>query len=188
MIPQRYKKPLIIAAATTVVYALLGFFLAPWLIKNTAINTVRDNLGTELKLQKVSVNPFVLSLQIDALALDEPGGDPFLTVERIFINFQLSSLFRWAVTFREVHIDSPKLRLARDGNGDFNFDFFAQQPNRRQSPVRRVCSSRTSPLPRASSTGRTTCHQSRWTRNSGPSISQYPSSIPCPTVPASRTS
>ncbi|MDH3953524.1 MAG: DUF748 domain-containing protein [Gammaproteobacteria bacterium] len=127
MIPQRYKKPLIIAAATTVVYALLGFFLAPWLIKNTAINTVRDNLGTELKLQKVSVNPFVLSLQIDALALDEPGGDPFLTVERIFINFQLSSLFRWAVTFREVHIDSPKLRLARDGNGDFNFDFFAQQ-------------------------------------------------------------
>ena len=37
MIPQRYKKPLIIAAATTVVYALLGFFLAPWLIKNTSL-------------------------------------------------------------------------------------------------------------------------------------------------------
>jgi hypothetical protein len=128
MIPQRYRKPLIIAAATIVVYALLGFFLAPWLIKNTAINAVRDNLGTELKLQNVSVNPFVLSLRIDGLELDEPGGEPFLTVERIFINFQLSSLFRWAVTFREFHIDSPELRLARDGNGDFNFDFFAQQP------------------------------------------------------------
>jgi hypothetical protein len=51
------------------------------------VNAVRDNLGVELKLQKVSVNPFVLSLQVDALELDEPNGEPFLTVERIFICF-----------------------------------------------------------------------------------------------------
>ena len=29
MIPGRYRKPLIIAAAVIAVYALLGFFLAP---------------------------------------------------------------------------------------------------------------------------------------------------------------
>jgi hypothetical protein len=128
MIAERYKKPLIIAAAVIIVYALLGFFLAPWLIDRTATNAVRDNLGVELTLQKVSVNPFVLSLQIDGLELDEPSGEPFLTVERIFINFQLSSLFRWALTFREFHIESPKVRLARDGNGDLNVGFLAQQP------------------------------------------------------------
>ena len=128
MIAERFKKPLIIAAAVIIVYALLGFFLAPWLIDRTATNAVRDNLGVELTLQKVSVNPFVLSLQIDSLELDEPSGDPFLTVERIFINFQLSSLFRWALTFREFHIESPKVRLARDGDGDLNVGFLAQQP------------------------------------------------------------
>ena len=127
MIPQRYRKSLIIAAATIVVYALLGFFLAPWLVKNTATNAVRDNLGVELSLQQVSINPFVLSLRIDGLELDEPDGDPFLTVQRIFINFQLSSLFRWALTFREFHIDSPELHLERNTEGEFNFDFFAQQ-------------------------------------------------------------
>jgi hypothetical protein len=128
MIAERYKKPMIIAAAVIIVYALLGFFLAPWLIDRTATNAVRDNLGVELTLQKVSVNPFVLSLQIDGLELDEPSGDPFLTVERIFINFQLSSLFRWALTFREFHIESPKVRLARDGDGDLNVGFLAKQP------------------------------------------------------------
>jgi len=128
MIAERYKKPLIIVAAVIIVYALLGFFLAPWLIDRTATNAVRDNLGVELTLQKVSVNPFVLSLQIDGLELDEPSGEPFLTVERIFINFQLSSLFRWALTFREFHIESPKVRLARDGDGDLNVGFLAQQP------------------------------------------------------------
>ena len=128
MIPQRYRKPLAITAAAIVVYALLGFFLAPWLVKNTATNAVRDNLGVELGLQKVSVNPFVLSLGIDGLELDDPAGEPFLAIDRIFINFQLSSLFRWALTFREFHIESPKLNLARDGEGEFNFGFLAQQP------------------------------------------------------------
>lgn len=123
---EKYKKPLIIATAVVVVYALLGFFLAPWLVERTATNAARDNLGAELTLQKVSVNPFVLSLQIDGLELDEPGGDVFLTVERIYINFQLSSLFRWAATFREFYIESPKVHLARDGDGSFNFDFLAQ--------------------------------------------------------------
>ena len=58
MIPQRYRKPLVITAAAIIVYALLGFFLAPWLVKNTATSAVRDNLGVELRLQKVAVNPF----------------------------------------------------------------------------------------------------------------------------------
>ena len=126
-IAHQYRKPLIGLAIAFLVYALLGFFLAPWLIKNTATNAVRDNLGVELGLQKVAVNPFVLSLQIDGLQLDEPSGDPFLTVERIFINFQLSSLFRWALTFREFHIESPNVSLARGGDGEFNFAFLAQQ-------------------------------------------------------------
>lgn len=128
MIPPRYRKPLVISAAVIVVYALLGFFLAPWLVRNAATDAVRDYLGTELRLQNVAVNPFVLSLRVDGIELDEPGGGPLLTVERIFVNFQLSSLFRWALTFREVHIESPQLYLARDGNGEFNFGFLARQP------------------------------------------------------------
>ncbi len=126
-IAHRYRKPLIASASAIVVYALLGFFLAPWLIKNTATNAVRDNLGTELSLQKVAVNPFVMSLRIDGLELDEPSGDPFVTIERIFINFQLSSLFRWALTFREFYIVSPNVRLARTADGEFNFAFLTQQ-------------------------------------------------------------
>jgi hypothetical protein len=128
VIPQRFRKPLVITAAAIIVYALLGFFLAPWLVKNTATNAVRDNLGVELRLQKVSVNPFALSLGIDDLELNGPAGEPFLSIDRIYINFQLSSLFRWALTFREFHVESPKVYLARDGDGEFNFGFLAQQP------------------------------------------------------------
>ena len=127
MIPQKYRRSLTGFAVAVAVYALLGFFLAPLLIKNTATNAVRDNLGAELELQKVTVNPFVLSLQIDGLELDDPSGNAFLDIERIFINLQLSSLFRWALTFREFHIVSPTVRLARAIDGEFNFAFLARQ-------------------------------------------------------------
>ena len=120
---QAYRRQLAGIAVGVSLYALLGFFLAPWLIEKNATETVRETYGAELSFDRVAVNPFVMSLELNGIALDEPSGEAFLTVERLFVNFQLSSLFRWALTFREVSIDSPELSLARDGDGAFNFDF-----------------------------------------------------------------
>jgi uncharacterized protein involved in outer membrane biogenesis len=75
----------------------------------------------------VAVNPFVLSLQVDGVALDDPSGAPVLRVHQIFVNFQLSSLFRWAWTFDEVRIDAPEAFLARDSGGVFNIGFLMPQ-------------------------------------------------------------
>ena len=125
--PQKYRKPLAGFTVAVVLYALLGFFLAPWLVEKFSTDAVQETLGTELSFDEVAINPFVLSLEINGLALDEPDGSPFLTIERIFVNFQLSSLFRWAFTFREFHIESPEVRLARDGDGNFNVAFLVQE-------------------------------------------------------------
>jgi membrane-bound inhibitor of C-type lysozyme len=125
----RHRKSLWISAGVIVVYALSGFFLAPWLIEKTATDTVREQFGTELSFERVSLNPFALSLELNGLELDQPDSAPFLTVERIFVNFQLSSIFRWAWTFREFHIESPELRISRDGDGEFNFAFLATSPD-----------------------------------------------------------
>ena len=115
-----YRKYLIGLAATIVVYAVLGFLVAPWLVKKTAIESISENLYAELDLGKVAINPFVLSLQIDEMRLTDNGGDALGTVDRIYINFQLSSLFRWALTFDEFHIRGPELFLARDASGALN--------------------------------------------------------------------
>ena len=119
----RYRKPLIAAMAALVLYAALGFLLAPWLVEKNAVKAVRENLGAELRLGKVAINPFVLSLRIDDLEFDDPDGLPFARVEQIFANFQLSSLFRWALTFDEVRLDAPELFMSRDAAGDMNIAF-----------------------------------------------------------------
>jgi hypothetical protein len=117
---QRRRRWLIGIAAAVLVYALLGFFLAPWLVKKNAIEAVDENLNAELRLEKVAINPFVMSLRIDGLELDAANGEPVARIEQIFTNFQLSSLFRWAWTFAEIRFDGPELFLARDESGALN--------------------------------------------------------------------
>jgi uncharacterized protein involved in outer membrane biogenesis len=120
---QRRKKILLSVAALLVAYTLLGFFLAPWLVKKNAISAVYELYGAELRIDKVAVNPFVLSLRIDGLQMDDPDGSAFAQLEQFYGNFQLSSLFRWALTFAEIRFDSPELFLVRDQAGNLNLSF-----------------------------------------------------------------
>ncbi len=105
------------------VYAALGFFLAPWLVQKNAVSSIREIYGAELRLEKVAVNPFVLSLRLNGIELDDPAGAPVARVEEFFVNFQLSSLFRWAWTFDEFRVTSPELFIARDESGNLNLAY-----------------------------------------------------------------
>ena len=108
-------------------YALLGFFLAPWLVKKYAVETYGEMYAAELSINKVDINPFVLSIRIVELELLDPVGDPLVRAGEIFVNFQLSSLFRWAWTFDEFRITRPELFVARDKSGDLNIAFLTAE-------------------------------------------------------------
>jgi hypothetical protein len=131
---RQYRRSLIAVAALVTVYGLLGFFLAPWLVKKVAIDVVQDRFGSELKIAEVAVNPFALSLEVKGIEFDDPHDDPLLRVNRFFVNFQSSSLFRWAWTFRELHIEEPTFSLLRHKEGHFNFEFLTQAPANFEAP------------------------------------------------------
>jgi len=98
-------------------YALAGFFLAPWLIGRTAAKTFSET-GRSLELGAVRVNPFALSIALRDLDLRDTDGEAILALDSAYLNFQLSSLFRRAWTFREFRIDGPFVNLERFGPGD----------------------------------------------------------------------
>ncbi len=126
---RRHRRWVIAAAVLVVLYTLAGFFLAPWLIERQAVKTVAEQFDSELRLGKVAVNPYVLSLRIDGLELDDPASEPVARIGQIFVNFQTSSLFRWAWTFDEFRVDTPELFVSRDEAGRFNFErLLAAQP------------------------------------------------------------
>jgi len=116
-------------AVAIAVYAATGFFLAPWLVKKNAISAIRDGYGAELRLENVEVNPFVLSLRLNGIELDDPDGAPVTKIEEVFVNFQLSSLFRWAWTFDEFRVTAPEIFIARDQSGNLNLAYLFAKNN-----------------------------------------------------------
>ena len=104
-------------------YALLGFLLAPWLLEKNLVQIMQQDFNAELRVNKIEVNPFVLSLRIDGLELDNPEGEPSVRIQEIFGNFQLSSIFRLALTFDEIRFSSPELYLARDQSGNLDIAY-----------------------------------------------------------------
>jgi uncharacterized protein involved in outer membrane biogenesis len=132
----KYRKHFLGLVVALCVYAALGFFLAPWLIKKNAILVVDEQLGAGLDIDAVAINPFVLSMRVDGLHLRDASGDSLATIEQVFINFQLSSLFRRAWTFDQVHFIGPDFFVVRDQSGKLNLASLMPAPaaEQKESP------------------------------------------------------
>jgi uncharacterized protein involved in outer membrane biogenesis len=101
-------------AALVGLYALLGFELAPRLVRDQAVGFVRDNYARELRIGAVRVQPFKLQLEVRDLALPDADAETMLGFERLFVDLELSSLWERAFVFRELSIEAPNLALPED--------------------------------------------------------------------------
>jgi len=103
-----------------VVYTLVGFLLAPWIIQKQIVSFGETRLERPLTVERVRFNPYVLSLDIQGLKLNEADGTPIASLGEFYVNFQASSLFHWAWTFRELRLAEPYLNLVRYEDGGTN--------------------------------------------------------------------
>lgn len=109
------------AAAALLVYAAAGFLAAPWLIKQQLPKIVAGSLNARATVAGVRVNPFLFRIEIDGLAVTEPGGAPALDIGRLTVDFETSSLLRRAWTFREIRLDRPVIHADLDAGETLNF-------------------------------------------------------------------
>ena len=111
-------------AALVLVYTLLGFFAAPRLIKASVIGLFQNDIGRLAHIEKVEVNPFVLSLRVSGFELFDTDKVRLASFDEFFVNFQLSSLFHWAWTFRDVQLTAPYFYFERYETGESRLDQF----------------------------------------------------------------
>ena len=105
-------------------YTLGGFLLAPWVIQSQVIPGVAEYIGRPVVLDELRINPYVLSVEARGLSLTEADGTALFGFDRLFINFQSSSLFRRAWTFREISLEGPSVELMRHASGEINLGQF----------------------------------------------------------------
>ncbi len=107
----RHKRFWVLSAL--LIYTLLGFFVAPIVIKNSVISLLQEDLARTTQIEKVEVNPYVLSLKILGFELHDKDDTRVAAFDEFYVNFQLSSLFRWAWTFGDVRLTEPYMLLER---------------------------------------------------------------------------
>jgi len=85
-----WRSALVVAV---VLYALIGFFVVPPIVKSQIEKQSLKILKRQATVEKVRCNPFALSLTIEGFSLPDRPGSVLLAWDRLYANAQVSSLF-----------------------------------------------------------------------------------------------
>jgi len=114
------SKPFIIAVAAILIYTLAGFLLTPYIVRRFLPGVVQKELKKQASIGEVRVNPYLFTFEANAFRLDEPDGQPIVGFKRLFVDFELKSLFKWAWTFRQVRLEDPAVNAVIHPDGRLN--------------------------------------------------------------------
>lgn len=102
---------------------VLGFFALPPLVKSLVVEKLGQALHRPVSVERISINPYALSLQIDGLTIQEKeGGETFAGFSRLYANVEgLASIFRGGPVLSEIKLEGPKFRIVRLADSRYNF-------------------------------------------------------------------
>ena len=127
------SKLVIICVALVVFYTLAGFFLAPWLVRHYVPKIVQEQLKKQASIGDVRINPYIFTVEANDFRMEEPDGQPLAGFKRLFVDFELNSLFKWAWTFRQVLLDEPLVNVVITKDGALNLADLAPPPKTRRN-------------------------------------------------------
>src|SRR5579872_2807824 len=117
----RKRKLALWALGLVLFYTVAGFLILPPVVRFVAVKQISKQLDREVSIKKIKINPFVLSATIRGLLIKDKDGEPFVSWDEVYVNFQLSSFFTQAWTFKEISTSKPYIRAQMNKDGTFNF-------------------------------------------------------------------
>ncbi len=113
--------PLLLALGLLGLYALGGFVVGPWWLKRELPQLLKTHLDATGSVGEIAINPFKLTVDVRDFALTESGGtQPAIAFDRLFVDFEATSLFKRAWTFAEITLEHPRTNLEVDARGALN--------------------------------------------------------------------
>ncbi len=140
-----------VAALLVALYALAGFVAVPRMLRSTLMKEIPKTLGVTPTVGEIRFNPFLLQLEIKDFSLAGTGGENLLGFGRLFVDFELSSIWHRAYSFAAIDIDAPFVNAVVAHDGRLNLLQLSPKTSpanppqslaRRTSPCRRSASAR----------------------------------------------
>ena len=102
-------------------YTVVGFLILPPIVRHVAVKILSAQLDREVAIETIKINPFALSTTVRGLLIKDKDGQPFVSWDEVYVNFQLSSFFGHAWVFKEISTTKPFVRVQMNKGGTFNF-------------------------------------------------------------------
>ena len=120
---RRFRK-WIIAGGVLLLLILLGFFGLPPIVRAQAIKQLSARLGRTVTIERIRINPLVLSATVEDFAVAEasPAAGEFAGWRRLHVNVDSWPLLVGKIRFQEIEIDGLRARVAKGKEGGLNFD------------------------------------------------------------------
>lgn len=101
-------------------YTIIGFMIVPRVIKSQIEKQSLTVLGRQARVDRVLCNPFTLSLTLEGFSIPDRPGSNLIAFDSLFANAQLSSIFHWALTLKDLQIERPYFSVRRFSDGKIN--------------------------------------------------------------------
>lgn len=114
----RGRKWIFLSSGIVFTYAVLGFFVLPWVMTTWLVPGLSEQLSRPVKVVQVEFNPFTFTLNVQGFEVQEVDETPLVGFDQLVVNFQLSSLFRQTFIFDEVRLGMPfgLIKIGPDGH------------------------------------------------------------------------
>ena len=111
---RRFRKYLIALLVLFVVFTLFGFFGLPHIIKAVAEKNLTQALHRQVSIGEVKFNPFTLAVTVRGFRILEPkSSETFVSFDELYVNAEITSIFRLAPVVKEIRLTSPYAHLVR---------------------------------------------------------------------------
>ena len=110
-------------------YALAGFVIAPKVLRSKLLEEIPKTLNVTPTVGDIHLNPFLFKLDLKNFALATPDGRKLLGFDRLFVDFDLSSVWHRAYTFNRIRLDAPVLNASVAPDGVINLMALKPKPS-----------------------------------------------------------
>jgi Domain of Unknown Function (DUF748) len=132
-LPPRRRKLVRRIVGLLLFYTVFGFIVLPLIVRPVAARRLARELNRNVTIDSVRINPYSLSCAVRGLLIRDPDGEPFVSWDKVYVNFQLSSFFGRPWVFKEISATNIYLRVQVNPDYRFNFsdliDKFASATN-----------------------------------------------------------
>ncbi|HTY00714.1 MAG TPA: DUF748 domain-containing protein [Bacteroidota bacterium] len=107
----KFRKSIIAAASVLTVYALVGFFALPPIVKPKLVRALEASTHRQVHLGELHINPFALSVDLKDFSLKDLDSTMLLSFHELYLNYEIRSLLQHAYVFSEFRLDTPYVAL-----------------------------------------------------------------------------